>query len=178
MTTALLIIDVQEAMFAYPDMNLYDAEGVLERISALLSKARSAGIPVIYIQHTEEEGEFVKGTPTWEINSRIAPQAGETVIEKTTPDSFHLTGLQNELQRRGITDLIICGMQTDYCVNATSRAAHDLGYPSILVKDAHSTFDEGGLSGEEIVKQHNQVLGSGIVTLRSEQEVTFNESGA
>nr|WP_235441458.1 isochorismatase family protein [Paenibacillus sp. IHB B 3415] len=76
MSAALLIIDVQEAMFAYPDMKLYDEEGVLERISSLLDKARLAGIPVIYIQHTEEEGEFVKGIPTWEISSRIAPQAG------------------------------------------------------------------------------------------------------
>lgn len=173
MSTALLIIDVQEAMFAYPDMKLYDEEGVLERISSLLDKARLAGIPVIYIQHTEEEGEFVKGTPTWEISRRITPQAGEKVIEKTTPDSFHLTGLQEELERLGVTELVICGMQTDYCVNATSRHAHSLGYRGVLVQDAHSTFDDGGFSGEEIVKQHNRDLGSGCVTLRSEQEVTF-----
>ncbi|AIQ58907.1 cysteine hydrolase family protein [Paenibacillus borealis] len=173
MSTALLIIDVQEAMFSYPDMKLYDEAGVLERISSLLDKARSAGIPVIYIQHTEEEGEFVKGTPTWEISSRITPQAGEKVIGKTTPDSFHLTGLQGELERLGATDLVICGMQTDYCVNATSRRAHSLGYSSVLVKDAHSTFDNNNLTGEEIVKQHNDALGSGLVTLRSEEEVTF-----
>ncbi|MEK3671148.1 cysteine hydrolase family protein [Paenibacillus sp. FSL R10-2771] len=173
MSTALLIIDVQEAMFAYPDMKLFDEEGVLERISSLLDKARLAGVPVIYIQHTEEEGEFVKGIPTWEISSRIAPQAGETIIEKTTPDSFHLTGLQEELERLGVTELIICGMQTDYCVNATSRRAHSLGYSSVLVKDAHSTFDDNHLTGEEIVKQHNDALGSGIAALRSEQEVTF-----
>lgn len=173
MSEALLIIDVQEAMFSFPDMKLYDEEGVMERISSLLHKARSAGIPVIYIQHTEEEGEFVKGTPTWEINSRIAPQPGDKVIEKTTPDSFHLTGLQEELERLDVTGLVICGMQTDYCVNATSRRASSLGYSSVLVKDAHSTFDDNGLSGEEIVKQHNEVLGSGIVTLRAEQEVSF-----
>lgn len=173
MTTALLIIDVQEAMFSYPDMKLYDEEGVVERIGSLLHKARKAGIPVLFIQHTEEEGEFVKGTPTWEINSRIAPQAGEKVIEKTTPDSFHLTGLQEELEQLGVTDLVLCGMQTDYCVNATSRRAASLGYSTVLVQDAHSTFEDGRQSGEEIVKQHNQDLGSGFVTLRAEQEVVF-----
>ena len=173
MSEALLIIDVQEAMFSYPDMKLYDEKGVLARIRSLLDKARHTGIPVIFIQHTEEAGEFVKGTPTWEINSRIAPQPGEKIFEKTTPDSFHLTGLQEELERLGVTKLVICGMQTDYCVNATSRRAHSLGYSSVLVKDAHSTFDDGGLTGEEIVKQHNDTLGSEFVTLRFEQEVTF-----
>lgn len=173
MTTALLIIDVQEAMFANPAMKLYDEQGVLEHISSLLDKARIAGIPVIYIQHTEEEGEFVKGSPTWEISSRVVPQAGERIFEKTTPDSLHRTELQHELEQLGVTDMVICGMQTDYCVNATSRSAHRLGYSSVLVKDAHSTFDDNRLSGEEIVKQHNDVLGAGIVILRSEQEILF-----
>ncbi|SET29284.1 cysteine hydrolase family protein [Paenibacillus sp. NFR01] len=174
MTTALLIIDVQEAMFAYPGMEPYDKEGVIGRIQSLLTKARTSGTPVIYIQHTEDgDSEFAKGTPTWEINHLIAPQEGETVIEKSVCDSFHHTTLDEELKRRGITELVICGMQSDYCVDTTTRRAFTMGYRPILVADAHSTFDNGILSAGDIVKHHNLVLEGSFAVLKPESEVEF-----
>ncbi|MNC15706.1 Streptothricin hydrolase [compost metagenome] len=171
-STALLIIDVQEAMFSYPDMKLHDEEGVTGRIVSLLNKARNAGTPVVYIQHTEDQ-EYTKGTPTWEISRHVTPQEGELIVEKPTWDAFHRTPLHEELQQRGITDLVICGMQSEFCVDTTCRRAYSLGYNSVLVEDAHSTFDNGSLRGESIVKHHNSVLGGRFVRLRKEQEVEF-----
>jgi nicotinamidase-related amidase len=172
MSTALLIIDVQEAMFSYPDMKLYDVDNVMNRIVSLLDKARSANIPVVYIQHTEDE-EYTRGLSTWEISSLVKPREGETIVEKPTWDAFHRTRLHEELQRQGITDLVICGMQTEFCLDTTCRRAYSMGYKSILVQDAHSTFDNGKLSGEEIVRHHNGVLGGRFVSLRPADEITF-----
>ncbi|MBY9078485.1 cysteine hydrolase [Paenibacillus sp. HN-1] len=170
---ALIVIDVQEGMFCEPGMKLYDEEGVMNRIQAVLERARRSGIPVIYIQHTEDEGEYLRGTPTWEISARIKPQPGEAIIEKSTWDAFHKTCLQAELESRGITDLTIVGMQSEFCLDTTCRRAFSLGYRSVLVQDAHSTFDSDSLSGEEIVRHHNRVLGGRFVSLSPADEVVF-----
>lgn len=173
MTTALLIIDVQEAMFS-ADQKLHDEAGVMERIISLLNKARSAGSPVVFIQHTDDEDEeYRKGLPTWQISSRITPKEEEPVVEKPTWDAFHRTRLHEELQRLSVTDLVICGMQSEFCLDTTTRRAYSMGYSSVLVQDAHSTFDNGNLSGEEIVRHHNSVLGGRFALLRQEQEVVF-----
>lgn len=171
-STALLIIDVQEAMFSYPGLKLHDEEGVMERIISLQHKARTAGTPIIYVQHTDDE-EYTKGLPTWEISDRITPQEGEVIVEKPTWDAFHRTELHEELQKLGITDLVICGMQSEFCLDTTIRRAYSMGYHSVLVRDAHSTFDNGVLSSEEIVKHHNAVLGGRFAQLQAENEVQF-----
>lgn len=171
-STALLIIDVQEAMFSYPDQKLYDEEGVMERISSLQQKARVAGIPIVYIQHTEDE-EYTKGSPTWEISHRITPRKGEVIVEKPTWDAFHRTELQDELQKLGVSNLVICGMQSEFCLDTTIRRAYSMGYNSVLVSDAHSTFDNKMLSSEVIVKHHNALLGGRFAQLLAESEVQF-----
>lgn len=171
MTTALLIIDVQEAMFSY-DVKLHDEEGVMDRIVSLWNKARSAGIPVVYIQHTEDE-EYTRGLPTWQISSRIAPREEDIVVEKPTWDAFHRTRLHEELQRLGITDLVICGMQSEFCLDTTCRRAYSMGYSNVLVQDAHSTFSNSQFSGEEIIRHHNAVLGGRFAVLQPENSVEF-----
>lgn len=171
-STALLIIDVQEAMFSYPDMKLHDEEGVMERIISLQHKARTAGTPIVYVQHTADE-EYTKDLSTWQISHRITPQKDEVIVEKPTWDAFHKTNLQEELQKLGITNLVICGMQSEFCLDTTIRRAYSLGYQSVLVQDAHSTFDNGSLSSSEIVKHHNGVLGGRFAELQAEYEVQF-----
>ncbi|UQZ37052.1 cysteine hydrolase [Paenibacillus sp. PK3_47] len=171
MTTALLIIDVQEAMFSY-EVELHDGNEVMGRIVSLLNKARAAGIPVVYVQHTEDE-EYTKGTDTWQISSLITPLPEDTIVEKPTWDSFHRTNLHEELQRLGITDLVICGMQTEFCVDTTVRRAYSMGYSSVLVQDAHSTFPNARFNAEEIVGHHNAVLGGRFAVLKPEHEVEF-----
>ncbi|WP_379136348.1 cysteine hydrolase family protein [Paenibacillus sp. sgz500958] len=170
--TALMIIDVQEGMFSYPDMRLFDEQGVMDRIVSLLEKARAAGIPIVYIQHTEDE-EYTKGTATWQISARITPHEEDLIVEKPTWDAFHRTELNDKLQERGITNLVIAGMQSEFCVDTTCRRAYSLGYSNILVQDAHSTFDSQMLSGGDMVKLQNHILGGRFVKLLPESEVTF-----
>ncbi|MNI99921.1 Streptothricin hydrolase [compost metagenome] len=81
--------------------------------------------------------------------------------------------LHEELQRLGITDLVICGMQTEFCLDTTCRRAYSMGYKNVLVQDAHSTLDSRNLTAEEIVKHHNGVIGGRFAKLLPAEAVTF-----
>jgi nicotinamidase-related amidase len=116
--SALLIIDVQVGL-----VKLIPAEiraGVLSRIETLLSRARASGTPVIYIQHDgPRDHPLETHTKGWEIHSSIKPLDSESVVRKRESDSFFETTLQQELEKRGITRLIIGGGMTEYCVDTT-----------------------------------------------------------
>lgn len=156
--TALLIIDVQQGMFA-EENPVYNGTQLLANIQQLIAYARSQHIPIYYIQHTEPTGrEFEKGSPAWMIHPPIAPTEADIVIEKTTPDSFHQTDLHQQLQKRNIEHLLLIGIQSDVCVDTTCRRAFSLGYKSTLVTDAHSTWGSSELTAQQIIDHHNQVL--------------------
>lgn len=172
--TALLIVDVQAGMYASEVKVLYNGECVLENILSLLQKARSTDIPVIFIQHTADgDEEYERGKPTWEIHPRIKPLIDEDVVEKGTWDSFYNTNLEAVLKKKGITNLVIAGMQTEFCLDTTCRRAFSMGYKNILVSDAHTTFDSKVLKAEQIVQHHNNVLGGRFVELKRTKEIRF-----
>lgn len=167
--TALLVIDVQVAMFAEDDP-VYDGANLLEKLKTLIARAREAGIPVIYVRHAEEGSPMAYGLPTWQIHPEIAPQEGDLVVDKRFPDSFMQTRLKPELEARGIKKLIVSGLQTEYCVDTTCRAAFNLGYDLTLVKDAHSTWPNSVLTAPQIIAHHNRTLNGGFVKLTSAEE--------
>ncbi|GED72245.1 isochorismatase [Brevibacillus reuszeri] len=159
--TALLIVDVQ----AFLVEHAFQGHALAERIKTLGTRARELQIPIIYIQHCENEGEFEIGTPTWEIHHTISPNEGEPVIRKYSCDSFLDTSLKEELDAREINHLVIVGMQTEYCIDTTSRRAISLGYQVTLVGDCHSTLNNRVLKAEQIIDHHNTVLhGFGTAT--------------
>jgi nicotinamidase-related amidase len=171
--TALLVIDVQVNMFAEDDP-VYQGDELLARIQSLLTKARQAEIPVIYVQHgRERKGHPMEiGTPGWQIHPAIAPQEGDTVVRKHMPDAFYQTNLQQELDARGIKKLVIAGIQTDLCVDTTTRRACSLDYKVMLVEDGHSTWHTE-LSASQIIAHHNRILGDWFATLKKESEISF-----
>ena len=79
-------------------------------------------------------------------------------MRKTTPDSFYKTHLQKLLPVQDFERLVICGLQTDYCINTTVRQALTLGYDVVLAGDAHSTVDNGNQTAEDIIAEHNKDL--------------------
>lgn len=168
--SALIIIDMQVAMFSYPGELPFHGDELLHNIGLLLEQARKCNIPVIYIQHSSTD-EFEKGTPTWQLCPEIYPLENEPVVEKTTRDSFYKTGLQEILQKLDVTKLIFAGMQTQYCVDTTCRRSNRLGYETVLVQDAHSTFNGKLLTAEQIINYHNHILGSRAFTVKPTQEV-------
>ncbi len=171
--TALLIIDVQVALFSTDNVRLYNEQTMLENIEALLSRARLANMPIVFIQHTESEGLFLKGADTWKIHPRISPQKGEAVIEKTTWDAFHKTTLHEHLQKESVDHLLIVGAQTEFCLDTSCRRAYSMGYKNTLVKDAHSTFDSAVLKAVQIIDHHNSILGGRFVELKAFKDVVL-----
>lgn len=172
--TALLIIDVQVAMFSpLEGPPVWNGEKVLHNIDLLLEKAREIKMPVIFIQHTNpDDPEYAEGLPTWHIHPEIEPMPGETVIRKHYWDSFQNTILQETLEEKGITRLIAVGMQTEYCYDTTVRSALAKDYEVVVVKDGHTTFDTPLLKAEAIVAHHNRILGS-RAEIKSTLEIAF-----
>ena len=157
---ALLVIDVQKAMFDEADP-VYQASTLIPALQAAIGKARQAGVPVIYVRHNEAPGTPLEpGTEGWDVHAAISPAADDIIIDKTTPDSFHDTDLQAELETRGVKRLVLTGIQSDLCVDTTCRRAFSLGYKVTLVKDAHSTWNSRTLSAQQIIDHHNDLLRS------------------
>jgi nicotinamidase-related amidase len=156
--TALLIIDAQVNMFA-PENPVYASQMLLKTLGSLIGRARSANIPIIYVQNNGgPDDPDQPGTSGWLIHPALAPCEGDVVIQKGTPDAFYHTSLQEELIRRSIKQVVLLGMQTEYCIDTTCRHAFALDYQVTLVKDGHSTYDTKRLPAVEVIAHHNAIL--------------------
>ena len=157
MTTALLIIDVQHALCS-GKYEVFESRRVIDRINHVSRKARAAGAPVIIIQHESQDGPLDYGTEGWKLADGLEALPTDIYVRKKATDSFHQTELQTVLQARGMKRLIICGMQSEFCVDTTTRRALALGYPVVLVADGHSTLNNSVLSAAQISAHHNETL--------------------
>ena len=157
MTTALLIIDVQHALCSGKD-EVFESERVIERINLVSRKARQAGAPVVIIQHESPGGPLEYGTDGWKLAAGLETQPTDIYLRKGAADSFHDTALLSVLHAKGATELAICGLQSEFCVDTTTRRALALGYPVKLIRDAHSTMNNGVLSAAQIAAHHNETL--------------------
>lgn len=157
MKSALLIIDVQQALCT-GEWAAFDIEQVVGRINEVAAKASASGVPVVLIQHEEDAGPLQFGTEGWQLDERLTIRPEDIRVRKTATDSFHRTELHALLQSRGVSDLIVCGLQSEFCVDSTVRGALALGYPVTLVADAHTTLDNGILSAAQISAHHTATL--------------------
>jgi len=157
MTTALLIIDVQQLLCS-GEYECFEVARVINTINDLSARARNAGVPVVLIQHEEKDSPMAYEAAGWQLAEGLQTSPKDLRVGKTTRDSFYQTQLQKLLPREDIERLVICGLQTDYCVNATVRQALILGYDVVLAADAHSTVDNGNLTAEDIIAEHNKDL--------------------
>jgi nicotinamidase-related amidase len=139
---ALLLVDIQNDYFPAGKNEL---EGSLEagyQAGLLLSKFRALQFPLIHIQHLSIRpgaNFFVPGTTGAEIHESVKPLPGETIFEKHFPNSFRETLLLDHLHQAGINKLVIAGMMTHMCIDATTRAANDFGFECLLAHDACAT---------------------------------------
>jgi nicotinamidase-related amidase len=184
-TTALLIIDVQNAILSglgAPDRQAAidtALDAICKRLGALKQAASAAGVPVILVQHDgSEKHRLAEGSQGWELRPEIAPVEGDVIVHKRACDSFFETDLAERLQERGITHLVTGGCMTQFCVDTTVRRAVSLGYDVTLLADGHMTADMGDLSFEAIIAHHNMVLddfdaGAHLVTVRPAADIHF-----
>lgn len=171
--TMLLIVDAQVNQFE-PPMAVHDGPVILDRLKRLVALARAAKVPVAFIQNDggEIDPDF-PGTPGWALHPELIPIGSEKVYRKTTTDSFHETGLLEDLRAAGITELVIAGMQSNYCIDATTRRAISEGFKVTLVSDAHSTFSFTDEPASAIIRAQNEALGA-LVPLATTAEISFS----
>ena len=168
-----MIIDVQNGMFQEGN-SVHEGQKVLRNLKKLIAQARSKGIPIFYIQHNAPSGRLLEyGTEAWDIHSEIAPSSQDIIIQKTFPDSFFNTLLNEELKKQAIKHLIIAGIQTEVCVDTTCRSAFSMGYKVTLVSDTHSTWDSNEITAQQIITHHNNVLRWFAIVCPS-TSITFN----
>lgn len=130
-----MVIDVQNDVVA----NAHRRDEVVGAIAGLVERARAEQVPVIWVQHSDDE--LPADTPGWEIVPALVPADGEPIIHKHVRDSFDGTTLADELAQREVDRLVITGAQTDFCVRWTLHGAQARGFETTLVSDAHTTDD-------------------------------------
>jgi nicotinamidase-related amidase len=148
--TALLVVDVQQGVVA----EAHDRDAVVGRIGQLVQRARESGVPVIWVQHDDDD--LVRGSEAWELVRELTPGEGEPVVPKHYGDSFEATTLEDELAARDVGHLVVAGAQTDACIRSTIHGAFVRGYDVTLVGDAHTTedFTAWGMPPPEAVIAH------------------------
>jgi len=132
-SSALLVVDVQVGVMK----NAWDSNRIVHNVAAAVERARQNGVPVLWIQHSDDE--LPHGSLAWEWVPELAPAQGEPRIYKHFNSSFEDTSLDAELERLGITHLVLAGAATNWCIRATAYAALDRGYDLTLLQDAHTT---------------------------------------
>ncbi len=144
MKKGLIIIDIQNDYFEGGTMALVNSDKACENAKLVLDRFRSENLPVIFIQHIATRPSatfFLPDTKGVEIHKTLNPLANEKIIIKHFPNSFRETDLLDYLREKQIIDLVICGMMTHMCVDATTRAAKDHGFDITLISDACATKD-------------------------------------
>ena len=152
---ALLVIDMQKGSFSPYELK-YDTFGVIERINRLSSHFRASNVKVIFIQHDgTKDGCFLPNTDDWEMLPELVQHPSDLVVSKTANDAFYQTDLQSILANEDITELVITGSATDFCVDSTIKAALSRDYNVTVVEDGHTTGDRPFVDAVSLIKHYN-----------------------
>jgi len=144
MTKALILVDIQNDYFDGGNMQLVGMDRAAANAAQLLQTARERGVPRYHVQHLSVRPGatfFVPHTEGVKIHHSVAPLGDEPVLQKNFPNAFRDTDLHERLQNSAVDELLICGAMTHMCIDATTRAAFDLGYRCALAEDACATRD-------------------------------------
>ncbi|MFD8805390.1 isochorismatase family protein [Streptomyces sp. NPDC059597] len=133
--TALLVIDVQNGVMA----DAHDRDQVIANVATLIDKARTADVPVIWVQHSNDH--MPRDSSPWQYVPELKRHDDEPLVHKKYPDSFDATDLESVLAARQVGRIVVVGAQTDVCIRSTLHSAITRGYDATLVADAHTTED-------------------------------------
>jgi nicotinamidase-related amidase len=178
MSKALVIVDIQRDYFPGGNMALHEPEAAAAKAGQVLEAFRAAGNPVVHIQHLSPAGAgfLEEGTDGAEIMAPVTPQDGETLITKRAPNSFLGTDLEQHLRSLDVDEVVVTGMMTSMCVDATTRAGADLGFKMTLVPDACAApaLEFGGrqVSAQDVHASFVAALGQFYATVTPADELT------
>ena len=150
--TALMVIDVQNGVVT----GAHARDEVVANINSLVDKARAEGVPVVWVQHSDDD--MPQGSPDWEYVPELVREDSEPLVHKNYGDSFEGTDLEDVLAQAGVGRLVVTGAQTDACIRSTIHGAFARGYDVTLVGDAHTTEDQtqwGNIPPADIIRHVN-----------------------
>ena len=155
--SVMLVVDMQVGVMR----EAWDAPRVVANVALAVERARAAGVPVIWVQHADEE--LVRDSPPWQWVPALRPAEGERRIHKRFESSFEETALEQALADLGAAHLVLAGASTNWCIRATAYAALERGYDLTLVEDAHTTarieFGDGtAIEAESMVRDLNVAM--------------------
>jgi nicotinamidase-related amidase len=173
-----VIIDIQNDYFSGGRSELVGADAAAARAAEVIAGFRERGERVVHLQHVWDAPDaefFAPGTPGVEINPAVAPVGDEPVVQKAFPNGFQHTDLEQRLRGADADQLVLCGMMTSMCVDATVRAAVDLGFECTVVYDACATkdlrFDGRAVAATDVHAAFLAALGDGYAALTSASDV-------
>ena len=170
---ALLVIDMQKGLFTEQTPR-YDADGVIKRINTLSSYFRALNFPVIFIQHDGTgTGEFEKNTEEWELLDILKVNTSDSIIDKRVNDAFYNSDLLKKLTDLEISNIVITGCATDFCVASTIQSALVKDLNITVISDGHTTGNRPHLSAEKIIEHYNWIWQNMIPTQGSLEVVSF-----
>ncbi|MBQ5343005.1 MAG: cysteine hydrolase [Oscillospiraceae bacterium] len=165
----LLVIDMQKGLV---DEDLYDYESFTENVKKLIDAARDNNVEVIYFRHDAGPGSgFSAGDESFEIAEGFEPAPGEKVFDKTINSCFGNKEFKAYMKQQEDMRLMIAGLQTNYCIDATVKSAFERGYEVIIPEGSNSTFDNNYMTGETTVRYYNEDVWEELV-----ESVTVDEA--
>lgn len=155
----LLVVDTQK-LITTPD--LYNFAAFEAAVKTLIVAARENDVEVIFVRHDDGIGaELTKGTPGFEIYESFSPQMDEKIFDKTVNSSFKDTGLLEYLVAKNVQTVVVVGLQTDYCIDATIKCGFEHGFKMIVPENANSTFDNAFMTGAQSYQYYNEFMWKG-----------------
>lgn len=152
----LLVIDIQKGI---TDERLYAFESFISNTIKIIETARKNNVEVIYVQHDDGPGSgFSIGDRDFEIADQVAPRDGEKIFYKTINSAFGNKELTKYLEQSNEKDLMIVGLQTNFCIDATVKSAFERGYNVIIPQGTNSTFDNDYMDGETTYRYYNEMM--------------------
>lgn len=166
----LLVVDTQTFI---TNNHLYQFELFENHIKELIKEARINHIEVIYVRHDDgKETQLTKGKESFEIYDGFKPNSGELIFDKNVNSPFHGTGLLEYLREKKEDTIIVVGLQTEYCIDATIQCGFEHGFKMIVPANTNSTFDNDYMSAEITYKYYNDF----IWNQRYAQCISFEET--
>jgi len=150
----LIVIDLQNGV-CYCEEHLFDLPNLLTKVNNRIALYRELHKPIIFVQHCDEE--LVPEEELWAIHANLDVQEQDYFVRKTHPNSFYQTNLKKLLDQLGVQRIEFCGAQTEYCMDATIKFAHGLGYENFMVQKANSTLNNPFMSAKETIDFYEKI---------------------
>lgn len=153
----LLVVDVQVGVLR----EAWEAPRVVANVARVVERARAQGVPVLWVQHADND--LAHGSADWQWVAELVPAPGEPLFHKQFNSSFEQTALEAELARLGATHIVLAGAASNWCIRATAYGALERGYDLTLVKDAHTTdtmaLDDGtSVEADSVIRELNLAM--------------------